>query len=449
VIPTKVTGIFSYLCTIAFDIFNIKQRMIKRYACLLFFVMNTIYLSAQNKTDEELVHLLRAHASDSLIKILDNTETYRYQLIYTQIDRNKKNKPRFTHYHYNVNRNNYFYPASTVKLPVALMALEKINHLKDYGIDKFTTMLTDSSYEGQTAVVEDSSAENGLPSVAHYVKKIFLVSDNDAYNRLYEFLGQKHMNDRLHEMGYSDMRITRRFIPLSQDQNRHTNAVRFVKNGELVYSQPPGYNTDSFDFSQIVLIGKGYYNREEKLVNEPMSFTTHNRAPLKDLREILQSVLFPETVSKKKRFKLTDEDYRFLHQYMSQYPSESSYPPYDTSKYFDSYTKFFLFRAGKKTIPDHVRIFNKTGWSYGFLTDVAYIVDFENKVEFMLSGVIYTNSDEILNDDKYEYEQIGYPFFQEVGDIIYNHELKRKRKHQPDLSKFLFDYSDKDTVPTN
>jgi len=31
-------------------------------------------------------------------------------------------------------------------------------------------------------------------------------------------------------------------------------------------------------------------------------------------------------------------------------------------------------------------VFNKPGWTYGFLTDVAYVVDFKNKVEFMLSA---------------------------------------------------------------
>ena len=58
----------------------------------------------------------------------------------------------------------------------------------------------------------------------------------------------------------------------------------------------------------------------------------------------------------------------------------------------------------------------------------------------MLIGNIYVNSDGVLNDDKYEYEETGYPFFKEVGNIIYQYELKRKRKYAPDLSAFQFDY---------
>ncbi len=125
---------------------------------------------------------------------------------------------------------------------------------------------------------------------------------------------------------------------------------------------------------------------------------------------------------------------------MSELPSESKYPTYDTSDIFDSYAKFFMFAGKESKIPDHIRIFNKTGWAYGSLTDVAYIVDFKNNVEFMLAATIYLNKDEVLNDDKYEYEETGYPFFREVGKIIYEYELSRKLKHKPDLSLFKFDY---------
>lgn len=59
----------------------------------------------------------------------------------------------------------------------------------------------------------------------------------------------------------------------------------------------------------------------------------------------------------------------------------------------------------------------------------------------MLSGVIYVNRDGILNDDKYEYEETGYPFFKEVGRIIYEYEQNRKRSHQPNLNKFVLDYN--------
>jgi hypothetical protein len=62
-------------------------------------------------------------------------------------------------------------------------------------------------------------------------------------------------------------------------------------------------------------------------------------------------------------------------------------------------------------------------------------------VEFMLSGTIYVNSDAVLNDDKYDYDEIGYPFFRETGEILYQYELNRTRKYAPDLQSFRFDYT--------
>ena len=433
---------------------------------------------AQEKTDNLLSALLRKQASPALLMVLEHPDSFRYQLIYTRIDRDKDNRPHFQNYYYRVNSREYFNPASTVKLPLALLALEKMDSLGRYGVDKETPMYTDSAYSGQTTAYADSSANDGVPSLAQYIRKIFLVSDNDAYNRLYEFLGQAAINRRLWQLGYPDIRITRRFVPMTEEENRHTNPIRFVRGGGgagardsgdggragaragdrgrvdgtgatgwtgvTLYRQPPAYSALSFDFSRKVLIGNAYYDRHDSLVHDPMDFTRHNNFPLEDAQRILQSVLFPGSVPGTRRFRLSAADYRFLYKYMSEYPRESAYPHFDTAVYFDSYTKFFLFKAGRTPVPSYIRIFNKPGWSYGFLTDIAYVVDFKNKVEFMLTGTIYVNSDGILNDDKYEYDETGYPFFKEVGNIIYRYELERPRKYRPDLSRFVLTYGPMD-----
>jgi len=412
----------------------------KQSAIIPFLFLLAHFATSQPKTDPFLENLIRSNASAFLNDVLNQPDTFQYQIIYTQIDRDKHNLPHFKNYYFNVDRNRYFNPASTVKLPTVLVALEKLNEINKPGVDRYATMLTDSSYEKQSAVLTDTSSADGLPSVAQYIRKIFLVSDNDAYNRLYEFNGQQTINEKLWNKGYKDTRITRRFVPMNEEQNRHTNAIRFMKNEKLIYEQPPAYSTVLFDFRKKIFIGHAHYNRDDSLINAPMDFTTHNNLPLEDLQQMLQSVLFPKSVPRKQRFSLTDSDYKFLYQYMSELPYESAHPKYDTAEFFDSYTKFFFFKAGKGKIPAYIRSFNKPGWSYGFLTDATYIVDFKNNVEFMLSGVIYVNKDGILNDDKYEYEETGYPFFKEVGTIIYNYELKRLRKHVPDLSGFKLSY---------
>ena len=395
---------------------------------------------AQVKNSAWLEKFLRKNASGLLLNILDNPNTFRHQVIYTKIDRDKNNHPKFTNYYLNVDRDRYFNPASMVKMPVAFAAFEKLNEL-NAPIDKFSIMLTDSSYNKQISVTKDETAQSGMPSIDHYVKRIFLISDNDAYNRLYEFIGQKNLNQSLWKKGYKDVRITRRFYTnMTEEENRYTNQIRFEKNGEIIFTQPPAYNDLPFNFTKKILLGKGYWDKNDQLVNEPMDFTTHNSIPLEDLQQMMQSILFPQSVPPQKRFDLTPEDYQSLYTYMSQMPSESRFPSYNKNEFFDSYTKFFFFRDQKQNIPSFIRSFNKTGWSYGFLTDVCYIVDFKNKIEFMLSGNIYVNSDNILNDNKYEYTEVGYPFFSEIGKKIYDYELIRKRVVKPKLDSWKMLY---------
>ncbi|MEP6724443.1 MAG: serine hydrolase, partial [Bacteroidota bacterium] len=364
-------------------------------------LLTAINVFGQEKTPARKIHsggdkwleqLLYSQASPLLKHILDMPDTFQYQLIYTQINRDKNNQPHFKNYYLHLDKNKYFNPASTVKLPVVLSALEKLHELNIPGLTINTPMLTDSSYSGQVKVYTDSLSENGSPSVAQYIKEIFLISDNDAYNRLYEFVGQQTLNEKLWQKGYAGSRITRRFMPATEEENRHTNAIRFVQNGQLIYQQAAAVNTKPFDFSRQHLVGNAYYNRHDSLINQPMDFTTHNVFPLQDLQQMMQSVLFPQSVPAKQRFALTAGDYRFLYQYMSELPYESRFPHYDTTEYFESYAKFFMFKAGKAHIPSYIRIFNKPGWTYGFLIDAAYIADFKNNIEFMISACIYTNS---------------------------------------------------------
>jgi hypothetical protein len=411
-----------------------------RYTLLIISFLCPIMVNAQLKTDQSLKEILDANPDSLLQSVLNNPGEYRYQIIYTKIDRNKNNKPSFKNYYYNVDADRYFNPASTVKMPLAFLSLEKLNRLRDKGINKYTIMQFDSAWSKQTISYKDSTAENGFPSIAQYIRKAFLISDNDAYNRMYEFVGQQGINRRLHEMGYKDVRIIRRFRGMTEEENRHSNPIRFIKeDGSLIYTQPMEYNTDSFDFSHVYKMGKAHYNAMDSLVPAPIDFTKANNLPLEDMQQMLQAVMFPRYVKRKQRFQLAKDDYEFLYRFLSQYPSETNYPKYDTSAYYDSYVKFF-FRNKSRAVPSGVRVFNKVGWAYGCLTDVSYVADFNNKIEYMLAVTIYVNSDGIMNDNKYDYENIGWPFMYKIGQTIYQHELKRKRKHRPDLSTIRLNY---------
>jgi hypothetical protein len=378
----------------------------------------------------------------ALSPVLENPSKYRLQILYTQINRDNKNRPSFVQHAYRSGAE-YFYPASTVKLPAAVLALEYINTLKKYGVDKYTSMLTDGVRPNEKPVLADSTSENGKPSVAQYIRKILLVSDNDAYNRLYELIGQEGFNKRLHALGFKDAQIVHRLsISLSETQNRETNPIRFVDaEGNLLYKQPAR-------MSHLVYanrndhIGNGYM-KGDQLVSEPLDFSAKNRWSLSDIHQLVQWIMFPETQPKNNGLRLNADDYIFLRKYMSMMPQESSYPKYPTADYWPTYVKFLLYGSEKNAVvsPD-IRLFNKVGDAYGFLIDGAYVVDFKNGVEFILSAVLYCNEDGILNDDAYDYDSIGFPFFKALGTAVYETELKRKKNVTPYLENFRFQYKE-------
>jgi hypothetical protein len=373
---------------------------------------------------------------DSLLR---HNEVWQIKIIYTQIDRRGGNRPVLKNYYFNIDPKQYFYPASTVKMPTSILALQRLNQLKIRGLNKTATMITEAAYSRQDAVYNDPNSPDGRPTIANYIKKIFLVSDNDAFNRLYEFLGQEYINNTLHRMGYDSVQIIHRLnISRTEDENRHTNPIKFYDtSSKMIYEQPLAESKLNYQ-PRSTFLGKGYWNGD-KIINQPFDFSGKNRFTLPDLHSVLQSVIFPKAIPKSYRFKLSKKDYQFLHRYMSMKPQESDFPQYDSS-YNGAYSKLLMY-GGKGDMDPHIRIFNKEGDAYGFLTDVAYIVDFKNNIEFFLSASIYCNSDGIFNDDHYDYETVGLPFLKNLGQAIYQYELQRKRKRTPDLSSFKIDYS--------
>lgn len=397
-------------------------------------------MAQKNKQDDLLENLLRKNAPlfDS---ILAHRDDLRVQILYTEITRNKKGKATFTDHSWHVNTGEYYYPASTVKLPVAILALQRLNELKIKGLDRHTTMITGADGDRQTEVCNDPSAPDGRPTIEHYIRKILLVSDNDAFNRLYEFLGQEYINNSLHRMGYTDVQIIHRLdISLTEQENRHTNPVEFIDStGKLIWYKAP-------EISKLVYaqrntrLGKGFY-RNGVLVNEPFDFSQKNCFPLSSLHGIVKSILFPEAVPKQMRFNLTEDDYAFLRKYMSMMPGESVWPAYPAPEYWDTYVKFLYYGSEKGTAEPQIRIFNKVGDAYGFLIDGAYVADYENKVEFLLSAVIHCNSDGIYNDDHYDYDTVGLPFLKNLGRIIHAYERTKVRKGNPSFFPQKINYS--------
>lgn len=407
----------------------------KKIGVLLLF-LHTFFVACSQENN--LIEQLLQQNKSKFETVASNPEKYELQIIYTQIDRNKNNEPSFTEHQYRVDKSQYFYPASSIKFPAAVLALQKINELNVRGFNKNSRMQIDSGFTDQTKVLYDSSSFNMRPSIAHYIKKLFIVSDNDAYNRLYEFLGQQYINEQMHKKGYLDTRIIHRLsVGDGGERAKYTNPMYFYQNEKLVYKQPLLFNDTTYTFQlKNEMKGRGFM-RKNALVSEPMNFTANNYMSLENQHAMLKAVMFPDYVPENTRFNLTKDDYKLLYRSMSILPRESDYPNYkqDTTIH-DNHVKFLIYGTSPQIKDKNIRIFNKIGLAYGYLIENAYIIDFSKKIEFMLSVVIYVNEDQIFNDDKYEYDTIGFPFLANFGKVIYEYELNRPREHKPQLGRY-------------
>lgn len=369
-------------------------------------------------------------ASDApqIKQIANNLDQHEVQILYTQIDRDDLGQPVFTEHSFQLDSTQYFYPASTAKMPVAILSLQRLNELKRGGKDiSKESPFTISSYDNTQVLVEkDSTEENGNLTTAHLIKKIFLVSDNDAYNYLFDFLGRDYVNEQLRSKNIGPAHINHKF--LYGADNSQTWPMIFSSHDSISYIQPSirsQVTRHSLPLKGMIK-GVGYTDNDGKLFDDPFDFAEKNYFSIQSLNKIMKAIIFPESLPENERFDLTEEDYEFLRFWMSRNALESEYPNYNDGEHWDSYVKFFMYGDTKEPMPKNIRIYNKVGMAYGTLTDVAYIQDKENGVEFILTATMHINENGIFNDGVYEYDELGLPFLAELGRQVYDFELSRK-----------------------
>ncbi|WP_340202689.1 serine hydrolase [Ascidiimonas sp. W6] len=341
-------------------------------------------------------------------KVTDRIAQYNVQILFTRINRDKSNSPFFTDFKFQVNDSSYFYPASTVKFPVAILALEKLNK--------------EDTYHGNTHFyVEGDSIET---SFFKEVSKIFAVSDNDAYNRLFEFLGPDYINEQLQSKGLFPARLSHRLSTDDAGNITTKPLVVFLNDSTMKQTEATVNKNPERLQMKGIMKGKGFYE-DDSLIPQPFDFSEKNYLPITTLHSLMKRVIFPEKYSPDETFKLGKENENFLLKAMHTLPKEAGYNP---AIYYDSYGKFFMYGDRKEAIPSYIKIYNKVGYAYGTLTDCAYIEDTKNNIEFLLTATILVNKNEIFNDDVYEYDTVGIPFLATLGRKLYQIELERKQK---------------------
>ncbi|CAI7810611.1 unnamed protein product [Closterium sp. NIES-54] len=179
--------------------------------------------------------ILRRHPSKKLRRVLEDPSTYRFQVLVSEVAANVSGQPCLRRHGYRVDHE-YFYPASAIKLCAAVVALLRVAEFQARGeiISLHSPLSFLPLYLGDKEESHDPSNLNGGHiTIAHEIRKMFLVSSNTAYNRLYALTGQRRLNEAMHSLGLCSAHLSHRLsIPLSPLDNRRCEPVQVGLEGQ-------------------------------------------------------------------------------------------------------------------------------------------------------------------------------------------------------------------------
>ena len=345
---------------------------------------------------------------------------FRLQIVLGTIDERPGRRPRLVQRAYRADEE-YLYPASTVKLLAAVAALERLAELRretGLPIDADTALVLDPLFAGEEREERDpTNLAGGRITVRHEIRKIFLVSDNAAFNRLYELVGPDRLARGAERAGLRGVRLVHRLSePRTPEENLRSPRIELVGGGfvhvlpERTAPPPPAARAvPGLRIGTAAMVG-------DERVEGPMDFAAKNRFPLAELQRALCMVARPDADCGGPGFRLDEGDRALLLEAMGQLLAESANPVFDPAEHRDEDVEFLLPGLRRVVPPDRLRVFGKSGQAYGFTLDNAWVVDTRTGRSFFLAAALYTNDDGVLNDDRYDYETVALPFLADLGE---------------------------------
>jgi hypothetical protein len=294
-------------------------------------------------------------------------------------------------------------PASMVKLPMAMLALAKLQRME---LPRSTQLRVIDPASCGAQFEETAQWE----SIERSITRMLVVSDNGAFNRLFEFVGMGETNRLLADLGFVGVRIQARLGACTPANNGEGRAVELADaNGVLMQKLVADASVQVQAVTPAPLVGQAYLDFADQRVDSPKNFAQSNHWRIADSHALLLAIaggkahpLFDQ---------LAPDHQTFLRTTMSTLPRVAGF---DETTYPDAWGKFLVHGDQKTRFPDGLQITNKIGQAYGFLTDSAWIRDAADH-QCVLTATVYVNADGVLNDDQYEYDQIGFPCLATLG----------------------------------
>ena len=352
--------------------------------------------------------------SDPYLKeIVKDKEDYEIQVMLTKVNHDNT-KIDFQNYQYQHDENQYFYPASTIKLPIVVLTLKKINELRSKGSD---ITLKSKIILNNVDNYSNFKLQDSITSFQNLIADIFLVSDNSASNILIDFIGYNYFNDEMQNAGFDRTYLNHKFNPdpyvnsTWQISDLDNNMISSINDNQKIIKADD--KTNGLDKGE-----RRYFNGE--ILDESLNFSEKNRFSITDMHNLIKYIFYPEIFDKANTFNLNVEDYDFIRYWMSRFTYEDIGEKFiGDEKFFETYNKFFIHGDEQSVSNEQIRVYNKIGQAYGTSIDNGLIKNYQNDVEFILTSTIYTNKNKVINDNLYEYDDIAEPFLAKLSRAIY------------------------------
>ena len=352
--------------------------------------------------------------NDFLKEIIKEKEDYEIQVLLTKIDQ-YNSQVDFQEYEYQLDDNKYFYPASTIKLPIVVLTLKKINELRSKGseITLKSKIILNFKDDYSELVIRDS-----ITSFQNLIADVFLVSDNSASNILIDFIGYNYFNDEMKNAYFDKTYLNHKFNP-----DPYVNSTWQISDldNNLISSLNDNQKIIKADDKTIGLEkGERRYFKGE-ILDESLNFSKKNRSSMTDMHNLIKYIFYPEIFDSTNTFNLNVEDYDFLRYWMSRFTYEDIGEKFiGDENFFETYNKFFIHGDEQSVSNEQIRVYNKIGQAYGTSIDNGLIKNYQDNVEFILTATIYTNKNKVINDNLYEYDDLAVPFLAKLSRAIYN-----------------------------
>ena len=352
--------------------------------------------------------------SDPYLKeIIKDKEDYEIQVMLTKVNHDNT-KIDFQNYQYQHDENQYFYPASTIKLPIVVLTLKKINELRSKGSD---ITLKSKIILNNVDNYSNFKLQDSITSFQNLIADIFLVSDNSASNILIDFIGYNYFNDEMQNAGFDRTYLNHKFNPdpyvnsTWQISDLDNNMISSINDNQKIIKADD--KTNGLDKGE-----RRYFNGE--ILDESLNFSEKNRFSITDMHNLIKYIFYPEIFDMANTFNLNVEDYDFIRYWMSRFTYEDIGEKFiGDENFFETYNKFFIHGDEQSVSNEQIRVYNKIGQAYGTSIDNGLIKNYQNNVEFILTSTIYTNKNKVINDNLYEYDDIAEPFLAKLSRAIY------------------------------